>query len=91
MGEFVGFYVLGDIHDDEEETFEELLKFRRGSRDFNYLVIPLDSVESLVWVERQKAWVLHPKKEGVAAIYVGIDVQHLPTELLGKLPLQTRS
>lgn len=91
MTNFAGFYILGDSHDDEEEILGEAQKFRSGSRDFNYWVVPIDFIENLVWVDRLKVWALYLKTDKVPAPYVGIDVQHLPDELLGKLPPHTRS
>ena len=91
MTNFAGFYILSDSHDDEEEIQDAIQKFKEGSRDFNYVVVPLDTMEALWWVDRLKVWVLQIKDPERLDSYVGIDVQHLPDELLGKLPPHTRS
>lgn len=91
MTNFAGFYILGDVRDDEEEILGEAQKFRGGSRDFDYVAIPLDSVEALLWVSRLKVWVLRLKDPNRLDAYIGIDAQYLPDELLGKRPPHTQS
>ena len=87
MTNFAGFYILGDSEDDEPEIQDAIQKFKKGSRDFNYLLIPLESVGSLVWIDGRQAWRLYFKGPPDAIPpYVGIDRQNLPGWLSEKLP-----
>lgn len=87
MTNFAGFYILGDSADDDEEVLEARLKFQNGSRNFNYLLIPLESIEFLVWIEDMQLWRLYLKGfPDATSPYVGIDRQNLPGWLSEKLP-----
>ena len=90
MTNFAGFYVLGDSEDDEAEIQNAIQKFKEGSRDFNYLLIPLESIGSLVWIDGWQAWRLYFKGPPEAMPpYVGIDGKNLPSWLFDKMPLHT--
>ncbi len=91
MANFAGFYILGDSGDDEEEILGEAQKFRGGSRDFNYAVVPLDTIEVLLWRDQLKVWLLRIKDPKKLDTYVGIDGKNLPGWLFDKLPLHTLS
>lgn len=92
MTDFAGFYILGDSEDDDEEVLEARLKFLNGSRNFNYLLIPLESIGSLVWIEDMQLWRLYFKGPPDATPpYVGIAAGgNLPGYLFDRLPIHTR-